>query len=108
MGEVTDVSYFDNADTCGMEEDECDEPIDTSGDSVDDDCCDVVHNFVPGTPVVQEAVTTFEMPSLEFIAAFTYTFLLPVAEIEPATSFTSYTPPLEQPDLQVLYQHFLI
>lgn len=110
MGEVVDVSYFTEADSCGMviEEEEC-TIDDFSGDKMDPEkCCNDIQELIPGNQNEQQAIDSLELNSVQFALAFTYTYLNLFETKEEITPFTDSSPPLIDKDYQVLYQSFLI
>lgn len=110
MDEVTDIAFFTEAESCGMEADECDTPGSDDTDSYnDEDCCTDISQYIPGTHIEQQAIDGFEVAQVPFIIAFTYTFLNIVEVTEERTPYTYYaSPPVTDRDIQILYQTFLI
>ncbi len=109
MGEVADVSYFNEADSCDMvmEEEEC--VMDTSCDSMEQEqCCNDIQVLIQGNQNEQQAIAGFELNQLQFVLAYTYTYLNLFEIKEQPIAFTYYSPPLVDKDIQVLYQTFLI
>jgi hypothetical protein len=108
MGEITDVSYFNEADNCGMTPEDCDmekpsEPIINK-----EKCCNDVHELVPGNQNEQQALKNLEIDQLQFILSYTLSSLILLEEEKELNSFLVYSPPLVDKDVQVLYQTFLI
>ncbi len=112
MDEVTDVSFFNQADSCGMETDECnhqDKNFDSSKSFNEKDCCNNIHELIQGNPVQQQAIDGFEITQVSFIVAYAYTYLNLFKENKDEIPFTDYSPPpLIDKDIQILYQTFLI
>ena len=110
MDEVTDVSFFTEADSCGMQDDECTHEESGQTSSFDNkDCCSDVQELIPGNQIEQQAINTFEISQVQFITVFTYTYLNLFEENKKEISFFDDTSPLLlDRDIQVLYQTFLI
>ena len=109
MGEVTNTSYFSDADYCEMAVDECD-TNDLDGSNIQNEgCCSNVQDLIPGNQNVQQALDKLEVNDIQFILAFTYTYQNLFNEKENISPFVNYSPPiLVDKDICVLYQTFLI
>lgn len=109
MGEVTDVSYFTEADSCGMEmEDDC-VMDDLSGVHMEKEkCCHDIHELIPGHQNVQQAINGLELNQVQFVLAYTYTYLNLFEQKEETSPFIALSPPSIDKDFQVIYQTFLI
>ena len=110
MGEVTDTSYFSDADSCGMnmEVEACiiDGP---SHDLVQKEkCCNDIHELIPGNQTEQQALQNFEIEKVQFLIAFSYTYVNLFEDDTDEIPFRSHSPPLVDKDINVLYQTFLI
>jgi hypothetical protein len=109
MGEVTDVSYFDTVESCGMETTECGDDLDGQEQVKRTNCCDTLQELIPGDPVEQQAIQGLEIQEYGYIVSYISSFLL---EYEPLdlVSVIEYgpDPPLVERDIQTLYQTFLI
>lgn len=108
MGEVTDVSYYKDAEGCDMERMSCDEK-DFQGVQVKQEaCCDNISELIPGEPAEQQALDVVELQQFE--AGIQIFFTFPLLEQEIEKDFTTFDtgPPLVHHDLSVLYQRFLI
>jgi len=110
MDEVTDVSFFTEADSCGMQEDECKPGETGETNSFDEqDCCSDVHELIRGNQQEQQAINGFEITQMPFLNTYAYTYLNLFEENrEEISFFDNPSPPLIDRDLQVLYQTFLI
>lgn len=109
MGEVADVSYFGEADSCDMvmEEEEC--VMDTSCDSMEQEqCCNDIQVLIQGNQNEQQAIAGFELNQLQFVFAYAYTYINLFEVKENITPFITSLPPSVDKDFQVLYQSFLI
>ncbi len=109
MGEVTDVSYFDKVESCGMEKTECDD-TESDHDLVKrQNCCDTLQELIPGDPAEQQAIQGLEIQDFDYIVSYISTYL---SEYEPLeeVNLIEYgpDPPLVERDIQALYQTFLI
>ncbi len=108
MGEVTDVSYFNNVKSCGMIEDEC-KNEDFKYNSINKvNCCDNIHELIQGNQTQQQAIDNFEIKQLQFIIAYSYSYIDLFEERKDLTPFIYYPPPQVNRNIQVLYQTFLI
>ncbi len=109
MGEVVDVSYFSEADSCGMIEDEDCDKHDFSGQQMEKEkCCNDIQELIPGNQNEQQAIEFFELDQVQFIFAYAYIYLNLYEVKEEKSPFISPSPPLIDKDFQVLYQSFLI
>lgn len=108
MGEITDVSFFIEADTCGMTADDCDAKDSLETKAEKEKCCNNLQELIQGNQNEQQALNSLELNQLQFILTFTYTYL---NLFEPSTNLNLaniYSPPLVDRDINVLYQTFLI
>lgn len=55
-----------------------------------------------------EAIDSFELSQVQFVLAYTYTYLGLFEENKEVIPFNDYSPPLVNKNIQVLYQTFLI
>ncbi len=109
MGEVVDVSYFFEADSCGMtEEEDCDKHDLSEQQMQQEKCCNDVQELIPGNQNEQQAIDSLELNPVQFALAFTYTYLNLFETKEEITPFIDSSPPLIDKDYQVLHQSFLI
>ncbi len=108
MGEVTDVAYFTEADSCGMIADECENMLPSETIIQKEKCCKDVHELIQGHQNEQQALQKLEINQVEFILAFTYTYINLFEINNENTVYVNYTPPLVKKDIQILHQTFLI
>ena len=108
MGEVTNTSYFTEADSCGMEVDVCNSDNALQHNIKKEKCCDSVYELISGNQVEQQALLTLEIEKAQFILAFAYTYINLSSENSEAIIFNFHPPPLVDKDITVLYQTFLI
>lgn len=108
MGEITDVSYFTAADSCGMIDEDCDINNSSETKIQKEKCCNNVHELIPGNQNEQQALQSFEIDPVQFVFAYTYTYLNLFEAKEKTIAFDYYPPPQVGKDIQVLYQTFLI
>lgn len=108
MGEITDVSYFTVAETCGMTVEDCtiENPSETKIQP--EKCCNNIQKLIEGNQTEQQAIDSFELSQVQFILAYTYTYLNLFEGNNEIIPFKYYTPPLVDKDINVLYQTFLI
>lgn len=108
MGEVTDVSIFNEAISCGMDELVCGDDKNKEDLVKQTNCCDTIQEFIPGNQSEQQAIESLDLSKVSLVFAYVYSFA-----IELDTNFIDNyvihsSPPLVSPDIQVLYQTFLI
>ena len=105
---VVDVSYVIEADSCGMDMNEC--TSNSSQKSVEKEpCCKDVSKIIEGNSNEQLALQGLEIEQVQFLNAFvnSYTDLFERLDVK-SHSFHEYSPPLVVKDIQVLYDTFLI
>jgi len=108
MGEVTDVAYFNKADSCGILMDDCENTPPSETKIQKEKCCNDVHELIPGHQNEQQALQKLEISQVEFIFAFNLSYLNLFETNELSTPFISYRPPLVNRNIQILFQTFLI
>jgi hypothetical protein len=110
MGEVTDTSYFSDADSCSMNMELEDCAIDglTDHKVQKEKCCNDIHVLIPGNQTEQQALQNFEIEKVQFLIAFSYTYVNFYEDDTDEIPFRSHSPPLVDKDINVLYQTFLI
>ena len=109
MGEVMDSSYFSDADSCGMimEVEDCN--IDGFTDEVQKEkCCNDIHELIPGNQTEQQALQSFDIEKVQFLIAFSYTYINLHEDDTDKVPFRDHSPPPVDKDINVLYQTFLI
>jgi len=108
MDEITDVSYFTSADSCGMIAEICDIKKPSHTQFEKENCCDNVQELIPGNQNEQQALPTFEIEQAQFVLAFAYTYV-GLFEQQEYTPFSADTPPpLIDKNIYLLHQTFLI
>ncbi len=109
MGEVTDVSYFDKVESCGMEETECGDSETRHDMAKRQNCCDTLQELIPGDPAEQQAIQSLEIQDYDYIVSYISTYLSEYEQYD-VVSLTEFgpDPPLVERDIQTLYQTFLI
>ena len=110
MGEVTDTSYFSDADTCGMimEEETCAVDRIHTDKVQKEKCCNDIHELIPGNQTEQQALQSFEIAKAQFILVFSYALVNLHKEKKQFIPFDYHSAPLVDKDINVLYQTFLI
>lgn len=108
MGEITDVSYFTVAETCGMTVEDCDIENPSETKIQQEKCCNNIQELIEGNQTEQQAIDSFELSQVQFVLAYTYSYLGLFDEYKGAIPFNDYNPPLVNKNIQVLYQTFLI
>lgn len=71
-------------------------------------CCNDIHELIPGNQTEQQALQNFEIEKVQFLIAFSYTYLNLYEDDTDEIPFRSHSPPLVDKDISVLYQTFLI
>ena len=109
MGEVTSVSYFEQVESCGMEEMACDDG-DRHTDQIDRSrCCDNISELIPGDTLEQQAIEGLEIEQYQFLASYITSYLLGLEKADLTDQIDlGPDPPTLERDIQVLYQTFLI
>lgn len=108
MGEITDVSYFTAADSCGMTDEDCDINDSLETKIQKEKCCNDVHELIPGNQNEQQALQSFEIEQVQFIIAYTNIYINLFEDKKDIIPYKDYKPPLVDKDINVLYQTFLI
>ncbi len=109
MGEVTDVSYFDQVEACEMEVMVC-EGGDHDGDQIDRSrCCDNINELIAGDTLDQQAIESLEIEPYHFLASYITSFIHSLEQADQTLQFDfGPDPPVLERDIQILYQTFLI
>ena len=107
MGEVTDVSYFLEAENCGMIEDH-NQDLDSQVAIKGIPCCDNVQVLFPGKNVEQQALETLKIEKTYFLLAYFITSLDQIDELNLDKKIIIQPPPILYTDLVILHQSFLI
>jgi hypothetical protein len=108
MGKVTDVSFFNESEGCGMTTDDCVETTTSEVVIKKEKCCQTLHELIPGNQNEQKALEHFEIHQFQFVFAYAYTYLNLFEENFEVPTFHYFPPPLADKDINVLYQTFLI
>ena len=108
MGEVTEVSYFEEVEGCGMEESLCETPRNNFEEVSPSQCCDDIQELIPGNENEQQPVKGLEIGKLKYIVTYLYTYVKGLEESKQELVIQDISPPLVDKDIQVLYQTFLI
>ena len=108
MGEVTDISYFTEVDTCGMIEDNCMLNDEKHTSFEKENCCDNIVDLIPGNQNEQQALQNLKINQVQFVLIFNYAYVGLFKEKEQPIAFNFYPPPIVDKNIQALYQTFLI
>ena len=109
MGEVTDVSYFDKVESCGMERSECGDTETDHDLAKRQNCCDTLQELIPGEPAEQQAIQGLEIQDFDYIVSYISTYLFEYEQLDEISLIEfGPDPPLVERDIQTLYQIFLI
>ena len=108
-GEIADVSYFIETDSCGMEMNVCEINNSSKQEIQKEPCCKDVSKIIEGNSNEQLALQGLEIGQVEFLTAFinSYIHLFESSDTKSA-SFQEYSPPLVVKDISVLYDTFII
>lgn len=104
MGRLVDMSFFAEAETCGMEE-----ALSRQGIAAEHSCCDDQTLTVAAQDDLLNSSFDLDLQPQVFLSGFAFS-LLQVVEDYPKVipSIATPPPPLLEQDLQVLYETFLI
>ena len=105
MGRVMDVSFFVEAEDCGI----ADALSNMGQDSMMKHCCDDESFTLIGQEDLTVTWFDFDLDQQVFLFVFTHSYLdLYSPQVEPPAPFEEYPPPLLVKDIHVLDQVFLI
>jgi len=111
-GEVASTSLFVSADSCGMDMNVCENtPQKTNEKTIQEEpCCKDVTQVIQGTENNQQAQQMeLNLPQIQFIQAFAYSFVFRFQTINVKKSFnTYYSPPSVLKNVLTLFQIFRI
>lgn len=107
MGTVTDVSYFLEAENCGMIEDK-DQALDSQNEINKIPCCDDVQVLFPGNNLEQQALESLKIEKTYFALAYVITSFGLIDELRHDKKIIIQPPPILSKDLVILHQTFLI
>ena len=105
-GEVANVTFFINADNCGMEMQVC--KNDTSKQETSfqkEPCCKDVSELIRGNENNQQAKEfKLNAKKIEFLTLFPYLFINKFKETTSISKYVTYKPPLVFKNIQSLFQ----
>jgi len=107
-GEVADVSYILQADSCGMEMNDCANDNSSQQTFEKEPCCNDVSEVIEGNQNEQQALQSLELQQLQFIALFVDTYINLFEEANTATLNKEYSPPIVVKDIYKLDEIYLI
>ncbi len=109
-GEVANTTFFIDADNCSMDMQVCETDASKKQTSVDKDpCCKDVSEVIQGNDNNQQAQSFhLDIPQMEFLTAFVYTFVNYFQETSTVSQYVNYNPPLVYKNIQTLFQVFRI
>ncbi len=109
-GKVSSVSLFVNADNCGMDMLVCKNENSKKQTSIKkESCCKDVSELIQGNDNNQQAQQFhLNIPQMEFLTAYVYTFIAKFQETTTVSSIIMYKPPLVYKNIQTLFQVFRI
>ncbi len=110
-GEIADISFFLEADSCRMDMNECtlEETKSTEHTLKKEPCCTNHSEIIQGTDTNQQAQQTLEITQVQFLTAFVYSYRNLFRNLDTkSTSFQEYSPPIVVKDIYMLYDTFRI
>ncbi len=103
MGRVMDISFFAEAEGCGME------MADQFFDTEKNHCCDDETFTIEGQDALKLTWDDLQLEQQVFLVAFAQSYYHLFTSLEqPPVPFTQYPPPLLVQDLNILHEVFLI
>ncbi len=108
-GEVANTTLFISADNCGMEMQTCENKSSKQVTSFQKEpCCKDISELIQGNDNNQQAKEfQLNIPTLEFLTTFIYTYLNNFKETT-SLKYVTYKPPLVFKNIQSLFQVFRI
>jgi len=107
-GEIADVSYFLEADSCEMEMNVCENDNSSQHQVKKEPCCENISNIIQGNDNNQQAQPTLEVAQAQFLAAFTISYISLFDEAKTAPFFNEYSPPLVVKNIYKLDEVYII
>ncbi len=109
-GEIANTTFFLSADNCGMDMQVCENSISKKQTSIDKEpCCENTSELIQGNDNNQQAQQfQLDIPQMEFLTVFVYTFISKFQETTSVSSFVMYKPPLVYKNIQTYFQVFRI
>jgi hypothetical protein len=111
-GEVVNTTLFVDADNCGMDMTVCENDSSTFDVSKTvikkEPCCENTSEIIQGSKIEQQSIQALELPQIQFLTAFVYTYINNFKETTSVSEFVTYKPPLVGKDIQILFQVFRI
>lgn len=110
-GEVANTTFFISADNCGMDMNICERDLSIQAESriQKEPCCKDVSELIQGNDNNQQAQEfQLNVPQMQFITAFVYTYILPFLEERTISSYSMYEPPSVYKNILTLFQVFRI
>lgn len=108
MGEITDVSYFMEADNCGMVVEKCVNNDLENSIVHQENCCDNIQELIPGNDNEQQIVHSLEINKAKFVLAFILSFDDFHNSSENITHFKDSSPPFVVSHIYKLDETYLI
>jgi len=107
-GEIAEVSYFSEVDSCDMVMSLC-EAIDTSQQSIHKKpCCNDHAEIFQGNDINQQAQSSLEISQMQFLAVFVTSYISLFKEANIAPLYNNYSPPLVVKNIHKLDETYLI
>lgn len=108
MGEITDVSFFKEADNCGMMVENCENNDLINSNIQKENCCDNSQELILGNDKEQQIVKSLELNEAKFVVAFFLSFDSLHKTSEKITYFKDASPPFVVRQLFKLDETYLI
>jgi len=107
-GEIADVSYFLEADSCGMKMDICEKDNSSQHQLKKEPCCKDISEVIQGNDNNQQAQSSLEIAQVQFITAFVTSYISLFDEAKTAPFFKEYSPPLVVKSIYKLDEVYII
>jgi len=107
-GEIADVSYILQADSCGMEMNDCANDNSSQRSFEKESCCNDISEVIEGNQNEQQALQSLELEQIQFVTLFVDSYINLFKEANTPTFNKEYAPPIVVKDIYKLDEVFLI
>lgn len=108
MGEITDVSFFKEADSCNMMVEKCENSDLSNSNIYQENCCENVHELITGNDNEQQIVKSLELYKAKFVVAFILSCDDLLQSPDRITYFKDSSPPFVVKHIYKLGETYLI